>query len=112
MTTPPRAGITENRTTTYVYDTNGYLQSVTGPATGATTSYTYDGYWRVRTMTDADSHTVTTDYDALDRPTRVTYPDGTYEETVYNRLDAAEARPARAMDPHLLRRAEARGVHA
>lgn len=88
VTTPPRAGITENRTTTYAYDTNGYLQSVTGPAPGATTSYTYDGYGRARTVTDSDGYVVTTDYDALDRPTRDTYPDGTYEETVYNRLDA------------------------
>jgi RHS repeat-associated protein len=88
VTTPPRAGITENRTTTYSYDTaTGQLQSVTGPATGATTNYTYDGYGRIRTVTDADSYTVTTDYDVLDRPTRITYPDGTYEETVYNRLD-------------------------
>ena len=34
ITTPQRAGITENRTTTQVYDSNGYLQSVTAPATG------------------------------------------------------------------------------
>lgn len=90
--TPPRAGITENRTTTYAYDTNGYLQSITGPATGATTSHTYDGYGRVRTITDADSYTVTMDYDALDRPTMVTYPDGTYEQTVYSRLDPKDRR--------------------
>ncbi len=88
ITTPPRAGIAENRTTTYDYDTNGYLQSVTGPATGSTTTYTYDGYGRVRTVADSEGHTTTTDYDALDRPTRVTYPDATYEQTVYNRLDA------------------------
>jgi RHS repeat-associated protein len=92
VTTPPRAGITENRTTTYSYDTNGYLQSVTGPATGDTVSYTYDGYGRVRTVTDSNGYTVTTDYDALDRQTRVTYPDGTYEETVYNRLDPEKHR--------------------
>src|SRR5207244_2410693 len=48
VTSPPRAGISENRTTTYAYDTNGYLQTATGPATGATRSYTYDGYGRVR----------------------------------------------------------------
>jgi RHS repeat-associated protein len=91
VTTPVRAGITENRTTTYAYDGDGYLQSITGPATGATTSTTYDDHGRVRTTTDADGYTVTYDYDAMDRPTKVTYPDGTYEQTVYNRLDA-EAR--------------------
>src|SRR5262249_33729250 len=31
VTTPPRAGITENRTTTWAYDSNGFLQSATGP---------------------------------------------------------------------------------
>jgi len=92
VTTPSRLGITENRTTTYVYDTNGYVQGVTGPATGATTSYTYDGYGRTRTITDADSYTVTVDYDVLDRPTQVTYPDGTYDQTIYNRLDDEQRR--------------------
>jgi len=82
VTTPPRAGITEERTTTYSYDTNGYLQSVTGPVTGAIRTQTYDGYGRIRTVTDSDNYTVTYDYDALDRPTRTTFPDSTYEETV------------------------------
>jgi len=91
--TPPRAGLTQaQRTTTNAYDTNGYLQSITGPATGATVSYTYDGYGRVRTFTNSDSYTLTYDYDALDRQTKVTYPDGTYEETVYNRLDPEKGR--------------------
>jgi RHS repeat-associated protein len=92
VTTPPRAGITENRTTTWSYDTDGYLQSVTSPATGATTSYTYDSYGRTRTVTDSDGYTMTLDYDALDRQTKVTYPDSTFEETVYERLDAVRSR--------------------
>ena len=92
VTTPERAGISENRTTTYVYDTNGYLQSVTGPAAGATTSRTYDAYGRVRTVTDSDNYTLTYDYDALDRVTKVTYPDTTFEEAVYNPLDAEKQR--------------------
>jgi len=92
MTTPPRAGITENRTTSYAYDANGYLQTVTGPAAGATTTYTYDGFGRVRTVTNSDNYTLTYDYDALDRTTKVTYPDATYELTVYNFLDAQDQR--------------------
>jgi RHS repeat-associated protein len=90
--TPARAGITENRTTTYSHDTNGYLQSVTGPVAGTTAGLTYDGYGRLRTTTDSDNYTLTYDYDALDRTTKVTYPDGTYEQTVYNRLDAEQER--------------------
>jgi YD repeat-containing protein len=92
VTTPPRAGITENRTTTYTYDTNGYLQSIAGPIAGSTRTYTYDGYGRVRTTTNSDGYTVTYDYDALDRQTKATYPDGTYEETTYNRLDPEKRR--------------------
>jgi RHS repeat-associated protein len=92
IVTPPRAGITENRTTTYDYDEDGYLESVTGPASGATTSYTYDSYGRTETVTDSDGYVLTFDYDALDRQTKVTYPDSTYEETVYERLDGVRSR--------------------
>jgi RHS repeat-associated protein len=89
MVTPPRGGLTlAQRTTTYTYDTNGYLQSVTGPLPGATQSFTYDGYGRVRTTTGSDGYTLTYEYDALDRVTKVTHLDGTFQETTYNRLDA------------------------
>jgi RHS repeat-associated protein len=91
LTRPPRAGITENRTTTYSY-TNGYLQTVTGPAAGATKSFTYDSYGRTRTIADSDSYTLTFDYDALDRQTKVTFPDATFEEIVYEKLDPARER--------------------
>jgi RHS repeat-associated protein len=92
IVTPQRTGIAENRTTTYSYDTNGYLLSVTGPATGATTSYTYDSYGRRRTVENSDNYTLTFDYDALDRQTKATYPDSTYDEIVYERLDAVRSR--------------------
>ncbi len=76
-------------TTTYAYDTNGYLLAVDGrlPGTNDTSRYTYDAVGRLRTVTDQDGYTLTFDYDAIDRFTRVTYPDGTYEEITYNRLD-------------------------
>jgi YD repeat-containing protein len=75
VATPARAGISENRTTiySYSYNTNGHLQSVTRPATGAVTTYGYDAYGRVRTVTDSEGYVLTRDYDALDRPTKVTY---------------------------------------
>jgi RHS repeat-associated protein len=92
VTTPQRAGVTENRTTTYAYDTNGYLQSVTGPIAGATGSFTYDGYGRVRTVTESQGYVLVYDYDTLDRLTKVTFPDTTYQEIVYNRLDAEKTR--------------------
>ena len=79
-------------TTTYVYDASGYLQSVTGPVSGASTTFTYDGYGRFQTTTGSDGYATTTEYDALDRPTRATYPDGTYDSVVYTRLDVAQQR--------------------
>jgi RHS repeat-associated protein len=41
---------------------------------------------------NSEGRLLTVDYDSLDRPLRVTYPDGTYKETVYNRLDAEKHR--------------------
>lgn len=92
LTTPARAGMVENRTTTYSYGPDGSLLSIAGPGVGTTTAYSYDSYGRVRTATDADGYAVTTDYDSLDRPTRTTYSDGTYEEIAYSRLDAERRR--------------------
>jgi RHS repeat-associated protein len=92
VTTPPAQGHSQGATTTFTYDTNGYLQQVSGPVPGATTSFTYDDYGRKRTSTDAAGLVLTYDYDALDRVTKVTYPDTTYEETVYNKLDAEKRR--------------------
>jgi RHS repeat-associated protein len=60
---------------------------VTGPVTGSTTTYTYDGYGRVRTVTDSQGYTTTTDYDAMNRPTQVTYHDGTTSQATYQYLD-------------------------
>jgi YD repeat-containing protein len=65
---------------------------VSGPVPGANTTFTYDGYGRRRTSTDAAGLTLTYDYDALDRVTKVSYPDTTYEETVYKWLDAEKRR--------------------
>jgi RHS repeat-associated protein len=65
----------------------GYLTSITGPAFNGShpvTSFTYDNANRVRTVrNDPDGHETTTDYDNLDRPTQITYPDGTNEQFQY-----------------------------
>lgn len=77
-----------HETTTFGYDTNGYLISIDGPLPGTQdyNSYTYDGMGRVHTAIDQDGYTVTVDYDNLDRLTKVTYPDGTYQQITYDRL--------------------------
>jgi YD repeat-containing protein len=92
VTPPPAQGHAQGATTTFTYDPAGYLTQVSGPVPGATTTLTYDAYGRRRTVTDAAGLVLTYDYDALDRVTKVTYPDTTYEETVYNRLDAEKRR--------------------
>src|SRR5262249_30999468 len=99
VVTPARGTLSlADRTTTFSYYADnasfgpGRLQRITGPVTGATTDFAYDGYSRVRTVTESDGYAVTTDYDAFDRPTRVTYPDATYEENTYDRLDVSTTR--------------------
>jgi RHS repeat-associated protein len=92
VTTPPAQGQSQGATTTSTYDTNGYLTQLSGPVPGATRSFTYDSYGRRRTVTDPAALTLTFDYDALDRVTQLTYPDGTSEQTTYNRLDAEGTR--------------------
>ena len=76
-------------TATLNYDTNSYLTDIVVGKSPlfATNSFTYDGYGRLRTSTDTAGYTLTFDYDALDRPTKVTYPDGTYDQVVYRLLD-------------------------
>jgi RHS repeat-associated protein len=84
----------ENETTTYDYDSNGYLQMVTGNDSEQITTYTYDSAGRIETVTDSDDYTVTTEYDNLDRITKIIYPNGSYEETKYKWLDAEWRRDA------------------
>lgn len=79
----------KGETTTYSYGGTvpvGCLASITSPpvsSVSAVTTFAYDSFNRVRTVTDADSYSITTDYDNLDRKTKVTYPDGTFEQFQY-----------------------------
>lgn len=84
--TDPKGGVT-----TYNYNANGYLTSIDGPLSGTadSTSFTYDGYGRFYTVTDSEGYTLTFSYDNLDRMTAVTYPDGTYEQVTWDKLDPA-----------------------
>ncbi|HEX3718863.1 MAG TPA: RHS repeat-associated core domain-containing protein [Verrucomicrobiae bacterium] len=76
-------------TLNFAYDTNGYLQTIDGPlpGTGDTASLTYDAFGRIRTLTDVNGYTLTFDYDNLNRVTRITHPDSTFEQFTYDRLD-------------------------
>lgn len=78
-----------NEVTTYAYGgtvPSGCLASITSPpfnGVSAVTRFTYDSFKRVRTVTDSDNYTVTTDYDNLDRKIKVSYPDTTFEQFRY-----------------------------
>ncbi len=78
--------------TTLDYDSKGYLKSITGAVLGFVVRFAYDVFGRVKTITDPEGYTITTDYDFLDRPTVITYPDSTYEQIVYDRLDVVHKR--------------------
>jgi len=81
-----------NQVVTLAYNTNGYFTNITGALPGTTTGFTYDDYGRVNTITDSEGYTITYSYDLLDRPTQVSYPDGTYQQIVYTNLDPVESR--------------------
>jgi RHS repeat-associated protein len=83
----------KNEVTTYAYGDGttapiGYLASITSPVfngSSAVTTFIYDSANRVRTVTNnPDGYAVTTDYDNLDRPVTVTYPDGTTQQFQYS----------------------------
>jgi len=94
-----------NEVTTYIYGDGssghpiGFLRSVTSPSfngASAVTSYTCDLVNRTRTVrNEADDYTVTTDYDKLDRPITITYPDTTTQEFDYRKCsNGAPVTPA------------------
>ncbi|PTY01860.1 hypothetical protein DB347_25230 [Opitutaceae bacterium EW11] len=66
----------------------GYLVKIDGPVEGASVSFVYDDFGRVRSTTDPQGYTVVSDYDIFDRPLKYAYPDNTYEQILYSRLDA------------------------
>ncbi len=70
--------------------TFGYLTKIDGPLPGNqdVTTLSYDGFGRLYTATDSEGYTRVFSYDALDRPTQTAYPDGSTEQTVWNKLDA------------------------
>ena len=71
-----------SETRSFVSDTLGRLKSAANPESG-TVSYTYDSAGNLLTRTDARSYVTTYGgYDALNRPTTITYSDGTPSVTL------------------------------
>ena len=75
------------QTTMLSYNINGYLTNVTGAVSNAITSFAFDATNRVRTITDSEGYIVTFDYDVLNRPMKITYPDNTFDQILYKWLD-------------------------
>jgi RHS repeat-associated protein len=68
------------------------LETITGPQTGSTTSFTWDGYGRIATITDVNGHTTSYNYDSLNRVTTITYPDSTFEQNVYTNISLTQTK--------------------
>jgi RHS repeat-associated protein len=109
-TGPPAAGQSAGPITTYAYNANDQMITADDSRPGTTVSFTYDTLGRTRTQTDHAGLTLTFDYDGLDRPTKTTYPDSSYSEIVYDRLDPVRWRDREGNWTHTLRDAARRLV--
>lgn len=103
----PRGQITRvvnalGQATDLTYDANGYLLSVDGPLPGVQdlTSFTYDAAGRVHTARDPDGYVITIDYDALDRVTKISFPDGTSQDRIYDRMEVGAIRDRLGRETH------------
>lgn len=84
----------KNEVVSFTYDANAYLLAVDGPLPGTQdrNAFTYDSAGRLRTVTDPESYMLTFDYDSFDRLLKVTFPDGTWQEVTYDRLNPSVVR--------------------
>jgi RHS repeat-associated protein len=75
-------------------NTWGYLTKIDGPLAGNkdVTTFVYDSYGRVASQTSSTGYTLSFLYDAMNRPLRTTYPDATYEQKIYDKLDVVLSR--------------------
>ena len=80
-------------TTRYSYNGEGYLTEIDPPLAGSEDQieFTYDAKGRVSSKVQW-GYTLTYSYDDLDRLTRTTFPDDTYEEITYDKLDPVSVR--------------------
>ena len=92
----------KSETTTFAYGSGSTspdyqrVNLITGPISSDTTSFAYDSQGRVATVTDSEGYAITYGYDVsgtnplqtLDRISKISYPDGTYRQILYNNLDA------------------------
>ncbi len=92
----------KSETTTFEYyeenvagkQRKGRLAIINGPLAGNddVVSFDYDYFGNIASVTGPDGYFVRFTYDSLDRRTRIIFPDETYEETIYFRLDPQSTR--------------------
>lgn len=82
------------QTSTYAYDALGHLLNVDGPlaGTGDRSTFTYDAVGRTQSVTNGEGYTLVFEYDDLDRVTKVTYPDGNFDQITYTNLAPTQVR--------------------
>lgn len=68
----------------------GALAKINGPLSGNNdiTTFTYDSFNRLATVTDSEGYTLSYSYDAANRLTQILYPDATSDQIIYEKLDA------------------------
>ncbi len=76
-------GSPANEITTYTYDPNGRVKSITNPL-GNVTEFTYDSHGLVLTMKDPKGYVTTNTYDKRGNLSRTDFPDGTFELFSYD----------------------------
>ena len=94
----------KSEVTHYNYDaTTDFLTSIVRDWSGGTktTGFTYDAYGRLYTTTDSEGYSLQYGYDLLDRLTRVTYPDATFDEYDYSRLDLVRVADRMGQSKHM-----------
>jgi RHS repeat-associated protein len=74
------------------YDQQGQLAQIIGPQGKVQAQYAYDKAGNLASETDSEGYTLQHEYDALNRRTKTTYPDGTATEYVWNKLDLVRIR--------------------
>lgn len=75
--------------TSLAYASGGFLERITNALGHVSVQLTYDPAGNLSSVTDSESRTVSYDYDGLNRRIKATYPDGSSESWIYDKLDIA-----------------------